>query len=205
MGTRTQFTSDRPSARQRLLGAADRLFYSRGINATGVDAVITEADVARMTLYKQFGGKAELVSAYLQDRDARWRVDLEDAIDAAGPDPVARLLAIFDALALWVSDPHFRGCSFVNAATEVPQDDHPARVVALAHKRALRTRVTELVEAAGFSQPERIIDHVMLLFEGAVTATAMHSVDDAVGVARATVQQLCELQLPSPQRDEDES
>lgn len=205
MSTRTKFTSERPSARQRLLGAADRLFYSRGINATGVDAVIAEADVARMTLYKQFGGKAELVAAYLQDRDARWRVDLEEAIDAAGPDPVARLLAVFDALGLWVSDPHFRGCSFVNAATEVPQDDHPAREVALAHKRALRARITQLIEALGLEQPERVTDQVMLLFEGAVTATAMHSVEDAIGAARATAEQLCELQSPSPRRDEDES
>lgn len=182
--------TDRSGARQRLLDAADRLFYRQGINATGVDAVIAEADVARMTLYKQFGGKAELVATYLEQRDARWRADLEDAITAAGPDPTARLLAVFDALALWVADPQFRGCSFANAAAEVADDDHPARKVALRHKQALRERMTELAAAAGLAQPDRVVDQLMLLFEGAVTATAVHSVEDAVSAARATADQL---------------
>lgn len=191
MSTATHPTTDRPSARQRLLAAADRLFYTRGINTTGVDAVIADADVARMTLYNQFGGKAGLVATYLQERDTRWRDDLEIAIDAAGPDPVAQLLAVFDALALWVSDPGFRGCSFVNAATELTDEDHPARDVALAHKQALRERVTELVDAVASDQPDRLVDQIMLLFEGAVTATAMHSVEDAVSTARTAAEQLC--------------
>ena len=194
MSTSTHAPTDRPSARQRLLAAADRLFYTGGINTTGVEAVIADADVARMTLYKQFGGKAGLVATYLQERDARWRADLDAAIEAAGPNPVARLLAVFDALALWVSDPGFRGCSFVNAATELTDEDHPARDVALAHKQALRERVTELVDAAAFEQPDRLVDQIMLLFEGAVTATAMHSVENAVSTARTAAQQLCTSQ-----------
>lgn len=191
MSTSSHAETERRSARQRLLAAADQLFYTEGINATGVDAVIAEADVARMTLYKQFGGKAGLVAAYLDERDARWRADLEDAIAAAGADPVARLLAVFDALALWVSEPRFRGCSFVNAAAEVADDDHPARQTALRHKRALRARMSELAAAAEFAQPESIVDQLMLLVEGAVTTAAVHTVEDAVGTARATAQQLC--------------
>jgi AcrR family transcriptional regulator len=182
---------DRPGARQRLLAAADRLFYAQGINATGVDAVIAEADVARMTMYKQFGGKPGLVAAYLEERDSRWRADLERAIAAAGPDPTARLLAVFDALDLWASDPQFRGCSFANAAAELPDDDHPARQVALRHKQALRDRVTQLVVAAEVAEPERLVDQLMLLFEGAVTATAVQSVEAAGSGARATARQLC--------------
>lgn len=188
-----QTSPQRPSARQRLLRAADQLFYTRGINATGVDAVLTEADVARTTLYKHFGGKAGLISTYLQDRDARWRADLDTAIDAAGPDPIARILAVFDALALWVSDPQFRGCSFVNAAAELAVHEHPARQVAIGHKQTLRARITELVNDAELPDPDRITDQLMLLFEGAVTATAMHSVDDAVRTARTTARQLCRL------------
>lgn len=191
MSTSSHGETDRANARQRLLAAADRLFYTGGINSTGVDAVITEADVARMTLYKQFGGKAGLVTTYLEERDARWRADLEDAIAAAGADPVARLLAVFDALALWVSEPRFRGCSFVNAAVEVADDDHPARRVALRHKRALRARLRELAAAAEFTRPEEIVDQLMLLFEGAITTAAVHTVEDAVGTARATAEQLC--------------
>lgn len=194
MSTSSHGETDRPSPRQRLLAAADQLFYTRGINATGVDAVIAEADVARMTLYKHFGGKAGLVATYLEERDARWRADLEDAIAAAGRDPVARLLAVFDALALWVSEPRFRGCSFINATAEVADDDHPARQVALRHKRALRARMSELVADADFAQPDYVVDQFMLLFEGAVTTAAVHTVEDAVGRARATAKRLCASQ-----------
>lgn len=190
MSATAQSANDRSGVRARLLAAADRLFYRQGINATGVDAVIAEADVARMTLYKQFGGKAGLVAAYLEERDARWRADLEAAIAAAGSDPVARLLAVFDALALWVSDPHFRGCSFANTAAEVAEDEHPARRVALAHKQALRERLSELAAATDLPHPEQVVDQLMLLLEGAVTATAVHSVENAVSAARATAEQL---------------
>lgn len=194
MGRRTESDAAPPGARRRLLAAADRLFYTHGINATGVDAVISKAAVARMTLYNQFGGKAGLVTTYLQERDARWRADLEQAIAAAGSDPTARLLAVFDALAAWVADPYFRGCSFVNAAAEVTDLDHPARQVALGHKQTLRHRVTELAKDAGYAQPARIADQVMLLFEGAVTAAAVGSVNNAVRTARTTAHRLLSTQ-----------
>lgn len=179
-----------PQPRDRLLDAADRLFYERGINATGVDAVIAMADVARMTLYKQFGGKAGLVTAYLEARDARWRADLERAVAAAGDDPIARVLAVFDALEQWMLDTQFRGCSFANAAAELADIDHPARAVISGHKQALRRRLAALVRDTGAADPEGIADELLVVFEGALATAALDSIDHPTATAKAIAHQL---------------
>jgi AcrR family transcriptional regulator len=183
-------TTDARSARSRLLDAADQLFYAHGINATGVDAVIETAQVARMTFYRHFGGKDALVAAYLQARDARWRATLEESVIAAGDDPDARLLAVFDALRIWHADPHFRGCSFANAAAELTTPDHPARTVVTAHKQALRDRITELAQATGHPASNRLVNQLLLLFEGATTTQALGTVSNAVDEAHAIAKDL---------------
>lgn len=187
-----QSHDDQPphSARQRLLNAADELFYTHGINATGVDAVITAADVARMTFYRHFHGKDDLVTAYLEGRDVRWRATLEDAITNAGDDPRARLLAFFDALKTWHADPRFRGCSFANAAAELSAPDHPARAVVTAHKHAVRHRMTEIADNVPHTAPHLLVDQLMMLFEGATTTHALGTVTHAVDKARMTAAQL---------------
>lgn len=178
------------SARQRLLNAADELFYTHGINATGIDAVITAADVARMTFYRHFQGKDELVTAYLEGRDVRWRATLEDAITTAGDDSRARLLAFFDALKTWHADPRFRGCPFANAAAELAGHDHPARAVVTAHKQALHQRMTEIANTIPHTAPHLLVDQLMMLFEGATTTHALETVTHAAAKARMTAAQL---------------
>lgn len=172
------------AARQRLLNAADELFYSRGINGTGVDAVITAANVARMTFYRHFHGKDDLVAAYLEGRDTRWRATLEDAISQAGDDHRAQLLAFFDALKTWHADPRFRGCSFANATAELSNPDHPARAVATAHKQALRDRMSEIASNIPNTGPSLLVDELMMLFEGATTTQALQTVSHAADKAR---------------------
>ncbi|MFJ5848950.1 TetR/AcrR family transcriptional regulator [Streptomyces sp. NPDC092903] len=191
-------TTDGRSARSRLLDAADRLFYAHGINATGVDAVIEAANVARMTFYRHFGGKDALVAAYLQARDARWRATVEECVTAAGDDPGARLLAVFEALRTWHADPRFRGCSFANAAAELTAPDHPARAVVTAHKQALRARITELAGATGHPAPCRLTDQLLLLIEGATTTQALGTVSDAVDEARAMAGDLIDARTTTP-------
>ncbi|MEU8700945.1 TetR/AcrR family transcriptional regulator [Streptomyces sp. NPDC048680] len=183
-------TIDVRSARSRLLDAADQLFYAHGINATGVDAVIEAAQVARMTFYRHFGGKDALVAAYLQARDARWRATMEECVSAVGDAPDARLLAVFDALRLWHADPRFRGCSFANAAAELTAPDHPARAVVTDHKQALRARITTLARATGHPAPDRLVNQLLLLFEGATTTQALGTVSNAVDEARAIAKDL---------------
>jgi AcrR family transcriptional regulator len=115
-------TVKRPSPRERLLAASDELFYRDGVHSTGIDAVIEKAGVAKGSLYYIFGGKDELVAAYLRCRHDAWRQRVE-AVQAGIEDPDAKILAIFDAIAEDVSRPDFRGCPFNNAAAEAPAGD----------------------------------------------------------------------------------
>jgi AcrR family transcriptional regulator len=186
------------SARHRILDAADRLFYVNGINATGVDAVIDSAKVARMTFYKHFGGKEGLILAYLDGRDVRWRGMLERAITAAGDDPSARLLAVFDALRSWaVSETRFRGCSFANAMAELADPGHPAREVVTSLKKALRDRMLDLAEATGTADPGLLVDRLLFVYEGAIVNHALGNVEDAMDKAHATARLLIRDACPS--------
>src|ERR1700712_421638 len=107
----------RPSVRERLLAASDELFYRDGVPSTGIDAVIEKAEVAKGSLYYNFDGKDALVAAYLQRRHESWRTRVE-ALRSGVVDPEQQVLVIFDAVADYVSDPHYRGDEFVNAAAE---------------------------------------------------------------------------------------
>src|SRR6201982_4118666 len=104
-------TAKRPSARERLLGASDELFYRDGVHSTGIEAVIEKAGVAKGSLYYIFGGKDELVAAYLRGRHEAWRQRGEEA-QAGIDDPADKILALFDSLADYVSMPEYRGCPF---------------------------------------------------------------------------------------------
>lgn len=173
-----------PSARERLLAAADELFYTHGINATGVDAVVERAGVALATLYNQFGGKDELVAAYLDERDRRWRADWDAAI-AAATTPQGRLLAIFDALdAWWHQEGHYRGCAHVDAAAEITDLDHPATAAAGRHKAHLHQRLAELAAAAGAAEPDQTAADLVILYEGTISALLFGLVTDPLARAR---------------------
>ncbi|MBC6461350.1 TetR/AcrR family transcriptional regulator [Actinomadura sp. HBU206391] len=178
-------------ARNRILDAADRLFYLNGINATGIDAVIDSAQVARMTFYKHFGGKEGLILAYLDGRDVRWRATLERALEAAGDDPSARLLAVFDALRTWAtSESRFRGCSFANAMAELADPGHPARELVTSRKKALRDRMLGLARATGAADPVLLVDRLLFVYEGVIANHALGNVTDAMDKAHATARLL---------------
>lgn len=180
-------TSDQqtpPSARERLLAAAGELFYTHGINATGIDAVVERASVALATLYKQFGGKDRLVAAYLEDRDHRWRADWEAAITAATT-PQHRVVALFDALEQWwTTEGSYRGCAQVDAAVEITNTEHPALAAITEHKAHLRRRLTELTRAAGAAEPEQAAADIVVIYEGTITALLLQSVPDPLQRAR---------------------
>jgi AcrR family transcriptional regulator len=173
----------RQPARARLLRAADALFYERGIAGTGVDAVIERAGVATGSLYKNFSGKDELVAAYLTDRDRRFRDEWESAI-AAAADPVARVLAIFTATERWRDDVGLgRGCAHIAAANQLPSD-HPGMAVAVAHKRHVVERLTELVAAADIPEPAGVARDIALIYDGMLGSMAVGLDPDAISRAR---------------------
>ena len=125
-------TRDKAKTRQKLLAAARELFYENGICATGVSAVAEGAGVTKMTLYAHFSSKDDLVAAYLEDNDRRWREFLEKKLSGC-EDSRDRLLAVCDAYREYFTAREMRGCAFVNCAAEFPDPDHPARRVIRRH------------------------------------------------------------------------
>lgn len=165
-----------PKARA-VLAAADELFYERGIHAVGVELVAERAGVTKKTLYDRFGSKDRLVVAYLEGRTARWRVVLDEYLRAADPDPASRLAAVFDASAAWAASDGPRGCGMINAHAEIADPAHPAYAVITGEKAWMLALFIEIVG-------DEVAPAVMLLHEGALSASGMGAVPDAFAVAR---------------------
>jgi AcrR family transcriptional regulator len=165
---------ERISPRQRLLAAAAELFYRHGIRAVGVDAIAEAAGTNKMTLYRHFASKDELLAEYLREMGKRgdqcW-----GACEAAHPgDSLAQLRAWLAEMADHLTNPDDRGCALANAAVELPDKAHPARRVIEEIKLAQRDRLAELARKAGLSEPDVLADELYLLLEGArVTAQSV--------------------------------
>jgi AcrR family transcriptional regulator len=179
-------TAKRPSPRERLLAASDELFYRDGVHSTGIDAVIEKAGVAKGSLYYIFGGKDELVAAYLRGRLQKWRQQVE-AAQAGADDPDQKILAVFDAIADYVSLPEYRGCPFHNAAAEVPAGE--AQQMAIKEYRTwLRQSFLQLAADTGVSDSEALADALTVLYDGALatTGTAEPARNAAMAAKRIT-------------------
>jgi AcrR family transcriptional regulator len=176
-------TAATPSARDRILDAAFRLFYAHGIRGVGVDTIIAESGVAKATLYKHFPSKDDLVLAYLDRVDAAWRGALRAAAEAAGPQPRVQLRGMFDALASACRRDGYHGCAFINTAAEsVPGSAIHARTVE--HKEAVRAWVGELATAAGADEPDLLSRGLTLLLDGGLAAGVLDG-DPAAAEASA--------------------
>jgi AcrR family transcriptional regulator len=154
------------SARLRILEAAAELFYREGIRAVGVDAVIAHSGVAKMSLYRNFAGKDELVAAFLEHRDQLYWEWWDKMLARHPCDPRAQIRAIFEAVGKRTAHPDYRGCPFINTAVEFPDGGHPGRVVALTNKHELRARLRALAEAAGAHDSAMLADQLLLVLEG---------------------------------------
>jgi AcrR family transcriptional regulator len=166
--------SDRISPRERILSAASDLFYRRGIRAVGVETIAEEAETNKMTLYRHFPSKDDLVAQYLQ-RLAEQANSSWDRLEARHwGDPSAQLRGWLKDMAAQVAKRDERGCPLANAAVELPERDHPARRVIEAFKTAQRERLIRLCAAAALAEPEMLADELFLLLEGArVTAQSV--------------------------------
>jgi AcrR family transcriptional regulator len=165
-------------ARERLLDAADRLFYGHGIHAVGVDAVITEAGVTRATFYRHFPAKDELVRAYVQRRDAAVR-DAAHAVLARRSPPGEALAAVVAGIDADVCRPGSRGCPFINAAVEYPDPAHPAAQAVQAHRAWFRELLVTLLTALGRPEPDADADVLVLLRDGAMVGGGLDGGDRA--------------------------
>lgn len=177
------------SRRDDLVDTALRLFYTHGFNATGIDRILAESGVAKMTLYKHFRSKDELILAALQLRDERFRNWLMAEMEKASPDPVERLLAMFDALEVWFLGKAFKGlgfsgCAFINAASEFSDQAHPAHRLASEHKKRIVEYLEELCTEAGLANPASLAEQLALLKEGAIVTAHVRNMPGAAKVAK---------------------
>ena len=160
------------SARERLLAAADELFYQEGVHTVGIDRVIERAGVAKASLYSAFGSKEELVVAYLQGRAEERARRITDRM-ARHQDPRARILSIFDLLGERVVEPGFRGCAFVNASAEGPPGDSKVRRACRGSREWLREIFTDLAGQLGAPDPAQLGRQLVLLYDGAMLGASM--------------------------------
>jgi AcrR family transcriptional regulator len=156
-----------PKARDRIFAVARDMFYQRGIRAVGVETIVAAADATKMSLYRSFLSKDDLIVAYLRERDAVYWQWWDGIMESHAGDPRAQIRALVESVAKRTSRPGYRGCPFTNAATEFPEPDHPGREVAAENKRELRARLHGLAAAVGARDANALGDQLFLLIEGA--------------------------------------
>ena len=155
------------SARERILATANELFYREGVRAIGVDTVVERSGVSKTTLYRLFESKDALIAAFAAERDRlnwEWWDRIEEQHD---DDPHALLEALLSEIARRIGGPAYRGCPFLNLATEFPDDNHPGRVAARANKEELRARLATVVAKLGIADPDRVASQIAMLINGA--------------------------------------
>jgi AcrR family transcriptional regulator len=156
-----------PSARERLVETAIELFYREGIRAISVDAVVERSGVSKSSLYRTFASKEELIAAFAEEQNRRfWQWWDETTTRHAGV-PRKQIEALFDGIAEQIANPQFRGCPFINLATEFPDRQHAGTAIACTNKKEVCKRLRLLARAVGASDPRQLSDQLALLIDGA--------------------------------------
>jgi AcrR family transcriptional regulator len=186
-------TTDRRSARERLLAAADELFYEEGVHTVGIDRVIARAGVAKATLYSVFGSKDELIRCYLTARHAARQERITRTL-ARYETPRDRLLGVFDVLGESFAEPGFRGCAFMNASAEA-RPGSAIEEVSDEFRAWVRSLFVELGQAAGVPAPEPLARQLALLYDGATVTARMDRDPGAAAAARAAAAALLDAAL----------
>lgn len=176
-------TAAKPSARERLLAAADDLFYREGVQSVGIDRIIAQAGVAKASLYNVFGSKEELVQAYLDARHAATRAQIERALTRFRT-PRERLLGVFDAQGQLFTEPGFNGCAHISASAEA-RHGSPVESAADRYRMWVRTLFTDLAREAGVADADGLARQLHLLYDGAGVSARMDRDPSAATTARA--------------------
>jgi len=175
----------------RLTETAARLFAERGLSNVGINEIIREADVARMSLYNNFGSKEELaLAAYAAVSQARKAA--VDAVIEAAPDPRSAILAVFDHAGDLARVRGFRGCAFINLAAHLEPGAHRLLTLVRNHKVALRERFAALATRHGQRNPEELGRQLLALWDGAIADAHIEGSDAPIEAARAAAEHLLE-------------
>ena len=161
------------SGRERVLDAAYRLFSRHGTRAVGVDRIIAESGVAKMTLYRNFASKDDLILAFLERREERWtRAWLQETVQSRVSTPAQRLLAIFDVFGEWFARDDFEGCSFINVMLEVDDPGSPVRRESVRQLSEIRGFISALAQEAGVDDADAFARQWHILMKGCIVAAA---------------------------------
>lgn len=171
-------------ARRRILETADRLFYAEGVRAVGIDRIIAEAGVAKMSLYKHFPSKDDLILAVLKYREEQVLAFFAAAMGRHEKWTGDKLRAFFAALKDWFESPGFRGCAFQNAAVELADPAHAGTQFVRDHKRRFQEFLAGLVADSLGRGAAAVAPAVGLLVEGAIVTAVIQGSSDPVDVAR---------------------
>ncbi|MEW6240499.1 MAG: TetR/AcrR family transcriptional regulator [Chloroflexota bacterium] len=180
--------------KEKLFQKAARLFYRHGYRAIGVDTIAAESGIGKMTLYRHYPSKDDLIVAYLKNSDEIFWENFEQITKNAAT-PRGKLLAFFDSLQEYVTTPACYGCPFLNVATEYPEPDYTGHQIAIEHKQTVRARFRQLAKEAGAREPEVLADQLFLLMDGAYMASRMfgakNPAQNLAGAARTLVEAQC--------------
>ncbi len=183
------------SRRDQLLETAAELFYRNGCHTTGIDRLLAEAGVAKMTLYKHFKSKENLVLAVATRLNDQLREEFEQVAEQRKLSPRGQLLALVDLLQEWCQRPDFCGCPMVNLAVQYPDPKHPIHQAAAENKRFRIDYISDLARRAGAKDPQRLATEIVLLLEGAVVMVQTTGDGALVERAREGIGKLVELEL----------
>ena len=189
---------ERRSARERLLAAAEELFYEEGVNTVGIDRVIERAGVAKASLYDCFGSKEELIRSYLVARHEARQARMKEKL-ARYSTPRERLLGVFDVMGELFKESNFRGCAFVRASAEV-RPGSSVKTVCDDSRAWLRSLFTDLAKDAGAARPERLAQQLVLLYDGASVSAQMDRDASAAAAARAVAAVMLDAAINSRAR-----
>lgn len=169
------------NARERLLDAAENLFYAEGIHAVGIDRLLTESGVGRASFYRHFESKDDLVLTMLHNYDRNYRRWLAERTATLGGTP----LAAFDALIEYAGTSNFRGCAFINAVAEVAEPDSEIRAMAQRHKKTVAEYLRTLLAETGYPDDPDLAHQLLLLMDGAAVTELYERSDRAARQSRA--------------------
>jgi AcrR family transcriptional regulator len=158
------------STRERIIEAATELFYAQGLRAVSADKIIERVGITKVTFYRHFRTKDDLIVAYLERQAARERADVAATLAKAGGDPDAALSLFAENVGAASCTPGFRGCPFINAAAEYPDPDHPVRQTVAAHRSWFKAVLEKMISPLGLAEPESTADQLVLLRDGAMVS-----------------------------------
>jgi AcrR family transcriptional regulator len=158
---------DEPSAHARLVETATELFYQEGIRAIGIDTVVARSGVSKSSLYRTFASKDDLIAAFAEEENKRFWQWWDEIVERHAGAPSQQITSLLEGIGAQIASPQFRGCPFINLATEFPNRKHPGTAIACANKREMRERLRALARALGARDPNRLANQLALLIDGA--------------------------------------